>query len=109
MRLYRKRLRKKGVLEEYNDAMEEFLNHAVLREILKEEMAEWAGQFNYIVHQEVFKAKSATTKLRVVSSSSLSNSNSGWSYNAIMPKGPNFIVLLLSAVISWRSYENTIM
>ena len=94
------RLDKKGQMEDYNLALQDFLNRGIMREIPGEEMTKWSEPINYIAHQEAIKTKSATTKLRVVSNSSLSNNNSGWSYNSILPKGPNSLVPLLAAVIT---------
>ena len=71
-------------------------------------MTSWRKPFNYIAHLEFYKVKSVTTSLRVVSNSSISN-NSGWSYNSIHPKGPNSSVPLISAIVSWRSYEHMVV
>ena len=73
-------------------------------------MRAWAGNpINYIAHHDVSNPQSATTKLCVVSNSSLNNNNSGWSYNSILPKGPNSLVPLITAMASWRSYEHTVV
>ena len=73
------------------------------------EMEDWTGLVNYIMHQDVLKPTSATMKLRVVSSSSLNNNNSGWSYNSILHKRPNSLVLLLQSIVMWRFYQHTVV
>ena len=72
-------------------------------------MAAWRGPVNYISHHGVEKPTSTTTALRIVSNSSLDNNNQGLSYNDILPKGPNSLVPLIQAIISWRSYEDVVV
>ena len=61
---------------------------------------------DYISHHGVLKPGWVTTKLRVVSNSSLDNSNSGLSFEDCFPKGPNALVPLLKATVAWRSYPH---
>ena len=104
-----RKLRKCGQLEDFNLEMEGFVNRGVFRELTEEEMSKWLGAINYISIHGVPKPQSATTKLRVVSNSSLSNNHCGLSYNSLLPKGPNSLVPLLSALIRWRSYEHCVV
>ena len=55
------------------------------------------------------KPSSRTTKVRIISNSSLSNNNSGVSYNDMLPKGPNSLVPLIEALITWRVYPQVVM
>ena len=104
-----RKLKKSGQLEDFNLEMEGFVHRDVFRELSEEEMRKWLGAINYISIHGVPKPSSATTKLRVVSNSSLSNNHSGLSYNSLLPKGPNSLVPLLSALIRWRSYEHCVV
>ena len=74
------------------------------RQISLEEEKTWRGPVNYVSHHGVSKPSSRTTKVRIVSNSSLSNNNSGVSYNDMLPKGPNSLVPLIEALITWRVY-----
>ena len=64
---------------------------------------------NYISHHGVLKPGSATTKLRVVSNSSLDNNNFGLSLNDCLPKGPNTLVPLIQSTVAWRSYKHCVV
>ena len=100
------RLIKKGEMADYNQELRGFVDRGVLRELSPKELEEWSGPVNYISHHGVEKPESVTTKLRVVSNSSLDNNNCGTSYNDCLPKGPNSLVPLLQALVSWRSYQH---
>ena len=76
----------------YNKEFQEFLDRGVLRQLTKHELESWEGPVNYISHHGVLKPGSTTTKLRVVSNSSLDNNNSGLSLNDCLPKVPNTLV-----------------
>ena len=110
-----RRLEKKLIsqekIEAYNQEMQNFVDRGIFVELSREEMDEWPRQgkpVNYISHQGVENPKSATTKLRVVSNSSLVNNN-GLSYNDLLPKGPNSMVSLLEAILHWRSYPHCVV
>ena len=98
------RLERHGELDAYNDEMRGYLERGTFREISPEELKDWKGPVNYIAHHGVRKPSSKTTKVRIVSNSSLSNKNSGVSYNDMLPKGPNSLVPLIEALTSWRVY-----
>merc|ERR1712059_166757 len=100
---------KRGEVDEYNQELNDYINRGVIRKLLDEEMAAWAGPVNYISHHGVEKPSSTTTALRIVSNSSLDYNNKGLSYNDILPKGPNSFLPLIQAVVSWRSYEDVVV
>ena len=104
-----RKLVERGEIEPYNQEIQGYLDRNVIREVSRREMEEWDGAHNYISHHGVVKPGSVTTKLRVVSNSSLSNNNSGFSYNMCLPKGPNSLVPLLQAIVTWRSYEEVVV
>jgi hypothetical protein len=103
-----RRLIRAGQLEAYNEEMAAFIERGVFRELNKEEMDAWDGPFNYISHHGVLKDNS-TTKLRIVSNSSLNNNNNGVSYNDLQAKGPNSLVSLIDAILRWRSGEHCVV
>ena len=103
-----RRLSKNGGLEAYNDEIKNYVERGVIREISKEEMESWSGGVNYISHHGVFKKSSATTKLRIVSDSSLDNDGRGVSLNSCLPKGPNSLSSLVEVSVTFRGYENVV-
>ena len=40
---------------------------------------------------------------------SLDNNNHGVSFNDLLPKGPNTLVPLLQALITWRTYKEVVI
>ena len=103
-----KRLLKNGGLKAYNDEIENYVDRGVIRELSKEELESWSGGVNYISHHGVFKKSSATTKLRIVSNSSLDNNGRGVSLNSCLPKGPNSLSSLVEVFVTFRGYENVV-
>ena len=99
---------KKKQLDEYNSAFDDFIERGVIREISQEELDSWEGDCNYISHHGVIKPGSITTKLRVVSNSSLDNNGSGVSLNSILPKGPNSLSSLFESLTSWRGNKHVV-
>ena len=100
------RLIRTNKLEEYNTQLLNYLDRGVIGEISREELDSWSGPFNYISHHGVEKLSSTTTKLRVVSNSSLKNN--GLSYNDLLPKGPNSLTPLIEALTTFRSYKHVV-
>lgn len=80
-------LRRRSELEAYNSKLREFIDRRVLHEFSNKELKEWNGPNKYISHNGFVKPGSVTTKLRVVSNSSLDNNNSRLSFNDCLPKG----------------------
>ena len=64
---------------------------------------------NYVSHHSVPKPRSTTTAFRVVCNSSLDNNNHGVSFNDLLPKGPNTLVPLLQALVTWRTYKEVVI
>ena len=81
-----KRLVKLGRREEYDDKVRGYLGRGAFVELEKEEMENWHGPINYISHHGVLKQSSTSTRLWIVSNSSLNNNNSGLSLNDCLPK-----------------------
>ena len=67
-------------------------------------MAAWSGPVHYVSLQHVKNPKSATTPLRVVANSSLSDRN-GTSLNSIMMKG---LTNQFDVIARWRDYEEAL-
>ena len=101
--------RSKSELVTYNEEIKDFLDRGVLRNLTQHELKSWEGPVNYISHHGVLKPGSATTKLRVVSNSSLDNNNSGLSLNDCLPEGPNTLVPLIQSTVAWRSYKHCVV
>ena len=94
------RLKVKQELTDYNKEIREFLDRGVLRELTKQELESWEGPVNYISHHGALKPGSTTTKLCVVSNSSLDKNNSGLSLNVCLPKGPNTLLPLIQSTVN---------
>ena len=104
-----KRLLKMGKRAEYDKEMLGYIGRGAFKKLTQEEIDSWkkkGGPVNYISHHGVLKETSATTKLRIVSNSSLNNNNQGFSLNDCLPKGPNSLVPLLEALVTWRIYPH---
>ena len=104
-----RKLVKMGKRAEYDEEMQGYLRRGAFRKLSQEEIDRWREQkeaVNYISHHGVLKEGSATTKLRIVSNSSLVNNKSGFSLNDCLPKGPNSLVPLLQALVTWRIYPH---
>ena len=98
-----------GQLEEYNSQIQDYLERNVIESISVEEQDAWQKQgspLNYLSYHGVEKLTSATTKLRVVSNSSLKNNMT--SYNDIFPKGPNSLTPLIESLTTFRSYKHVV-
>ena len=79
-----KRLVKQGLRAEYDKEVQGYLDRGTFRELTKAEMEKWRKEglpVNYISHHGVLKETSLSTKLRIVSNSSLVNNKSGFSLN----------------------------
>ena len=64
------RLVRDGLLETYNDVVQDYIDRGVFKKISQEEMDDWKGPVNYVTHHGVTKPDSITTALRVVCNSS---------------------------------------
>ena len=98
-----------GQLKAYSDIVKDYIERGVFKELSQEEMDDWDGPVNYVSHHGVTKPRSTTTALRVVCNSSLDNNDSGVSCNNLLPKGPNTLVPLLQALITWRTYKEVVI
>ena len=98
-----KRLQKKGLLRRYNEEFQSYIDRGVIVPISSQEIAEYCGPRNYITHFGVEQPGSVTTKLRLVSHSSLKNGS--WSLNECLPKGPNSLNSMFDVSVRFRCYE----
>ena len=104
-----KGLVKAGLKEEYDKELQGYLDRGAFRKLSEEEITAWnqrGGPVNYISHHGVLKLSSQSTKLRIVSNSSLVNTRAGFSLNDCLPKGPMSLVPLLQALITFRIYPH---
>ena len=96
------RLKREGRLAEYNTEFQGFLDRGAIREVSDSELDEYNGPTQYVSHHPVYKEGTGSTRLRIVSNSSLPNS--GTSLNDCMPRGPNNINDAFQVLIRFRSY-----
>ena len=103
------RLMKNGQLEAYNDVVGDYIEREVFKELSDAEMEAWDGPVNYISHHDVPKPSSVSTAMRIVSNSSLKNTQSGGiSYNDLLVKGPNSLQPLLQVQADFRTLPNVV-
>ena len=88
----------------YDKEMQGYLDRGTFVVLSEDEIENWDGPVNYISHHGVVKETSTSTKLRIMSNSSLNNNNQGLSFNDCLPKGLNSLILLPQALITWRTY-----
>ena len=98
-----KKLKRSGMLEQYNDQIKKFIDRGIVVKLDKHEMADWKGPINYISHHGVVKEDSVTTPLRVVTNSSLRNGTT--SLNGCMFSGPNSLNSMYNIGIRFRCHE----
>ena len=99
-----KKLLKEGRLAHFNREFEKMVSGGALVELSQAEMDNWNGAVHYVSLQHVINEDSATTPLRIVANSSLSDRN-GVSLNSILMKGPNTLSNQWEILNRWRMYE----
>ena len=99
-----RRLIKNDKLHLFNHEFDKMLEGGAIVELSEEEMASWDGPAHYISLMPVENEDSATTPLRIVSNSSLSDKN-GVSLNSILMKGPNTLSNQWEILNRWRTYQ----
>ena len=99
-----RKLLKDGLMDNFNAEFDKLLAVGALVEITESEMNTWDGPTHYVSLQPVLNEESATTPLRIVTNSSLSDRN-GLSVNSILMKGPKSLSDQWSVLTQWRAYE----
>ena len=94
---------RKGELDEYNTEMFGYIDRGMFKAIKDKEQLTCSFPANYILCHPVLMPLSDSTKVRIISTSSLPNSKSGWSYNEMLPESPNSMVLLMGALVTRRA------
>ena len=98
-----KRIRRSDQLvQQFNNAFDDFVERGVLEEIEEEELNTYDGPVFYVMIHEVFKESSTSTPLRLVVNSSLKYR--GKCLNDILMKGPNTLNDLFTVQLRWRCY-----
>merc|ERR1711867_110456 len=104
-----KRLIRNKTRHLYNAEFKGYVERGVFKELTKHEMESWEGPVNYISHHGVPKPSPVTTALRLVSNSSLKNTQSGGiSYNDFLFKGPNSLQPLLQVIADFHTFPNVV-
>ena len=105
-RSQRKSLIKSGQLEEYEEEINDYLRRGFLSPVTRKEIAAYqakGGTVCFISHHAVVRLDHATTKVRLVSNSSLSIGGRGnLSPNDHWPKGPNVLKPLVEVLLRFR-------
>ena len=99
-----KRLVNSNLLESFNQEFDKMLQYGALVELSEEEMNMWKGPKHYVSLQHVVNDASATTPLRIVTNSSLSD-RKGISLNSILMKGHDSLSSQWDVLTRWRTYE----
>ena len=102
-----KRLLKSGLLEAFNKEFEKMINYGALVELSDAELKLWGGPKHYVSLQHVVNEDSATTPLRIVTNSSLSD-RKGLSLNSILMKGHDTLSDQWDVLTRWRMYDTAL-
>ena len=97
-----KSLKKDGLLSQYNEEIQKYLDRGTFVKLSKEEIDSYDGPRQYISHHGVLK-DSVTTPLRVVTNSSVNNH--GHTLNSCLPKGPNSLNNMMEIMLRFRCHE----
>ena len=98
-----KRLIRSNLLNSFNHEFNKMLQYGALTEITDNEMSMWDGPIHYVSLQHVVNEDSATTPLRIVTNSSLSD-RKGVSLNSILMKGHDTLADQWDVLTKFRSY-----
>ena len=99
-----KRLVKAGLLDNFNKEFEKMISYGALVELSDAELSLWGGPSHYVSLQHVLNEGSATTPLRIVTNSSLSD-RKGLSLNNILMKGHDALSDQWDVLARWCMYE----
>ena len=103
-RLERK-LEKEGLTSQANKLFDKMIDLGVVEEITPELDKAWTGPKHYVSIQHVVNTASATTPLRLVTNSSVTDPRTGISLNSILPKGPKMLNDCWEVLLRFRSYD----
>ena len=99
-----KRLIRSNLLNSFNQEFSKMLQYGALTEITDDEISMWDGPIHYVSLQHVVNEDSATTPLRIVTNSSLSD-RKGVSLNSILMKGHDALADQWDILTKFRSYS----
>ena len=102
-----KRLFRSGLLDSFNQEFLKMLQYGALVELTAAELNIWDGPKHYVSLQHVINDASATTPLRIVTNSSLSD-RKGLSLNSILMKGHDTLSDQWDVITRWRTYETAL-
>ena len=102
-----KRLLKSNLLESFNQEFEKLIKYGALVELTETELTMWEGPKHYVSLQHVVNEDSATTPLRIVTNSSLSD-RKGISLNSTLMKGHDTLSDQWDVLTRWRTYEKAL-
>ena len=97
-------LKRKGSLQQFRDALQEYVDLRHARLCTEEELQMPSSQSYYLPMFGVVKTSSTTTKLRIVFDAS-AVTTSGWSFNDTLEAGPMLHPKLAEILIKFRKYR----
>ena len=97
-------LEKKGSLQQFKDALQEYVDLGHARLCTEEELQMPSSQSYYLPMFGVVKTSSTTTKLRIVFDAS-AGTTSGYSLNDILEAGPMMHPKMTNILIKFRQYK----
>lgn len=95
------RLERDGRLEQFNVEFNKFLDRKAIVPVTKEDLRDYIGPKQFILHHPVFKESSGSKHLRIVSNASLTKG--GTSLSRCLPKGPNSLNDCLQVLLRLRT------
>ena len=99
-----KSLKKKGTLQQFRDALQEYVDLKHARLCTTEELQMPSSESYYLPMFGVVKTSSTTTKLRIVFDAS-AVTTSGWSFNDTLEAGPMLHPKMAEILIKFRKYK----
>ena len=101
--LQRKLLKEPELVKEYDQIIEEQINHGIVERIPEEEQKEKENEnVHYLPHHAVIRRDRETTKLRIVYDGSARPPERAHSLNDCLETGPNFTPQLFDTLVKFR-------
>ena len=100
-----RKLAKLGETEAANEVFQKMVAIGALKEVDAAELRMWSGPVHYLPIQAVIKPASVTTRVRLVTNSSLVDPATGLSLNSIMAKGPKYLNDMWEILVRFRHHE----
>ena len=100
LELTRSKLKKQGILNEYNQIFSEYQENGIIERVPDNEIPKEIGSVHYLPHRAVVRKDKSTTKIRAVFDASCATN--GPSLNDCLYSGPNLISKIFDILLRFR-------